>query len=168
MSRLALDRLGGDREDVPAPGRQVEKEAPRDQIASVAIVTGGAEQIVKMHGAPGEIGPWEAHVALALVPGVVDYDECSLTIASLPAPGDAAVPRPVAIPSRHAIEKVPLAIRNGRMAENRKQVFVEALQCFIDRLPWRANEMRRDALPPSVELALMKEPQTRGGARCSR
>ena len=37
MSRPAIDRLARNREDVPAPGRQVEIEARRDQIAAVTI-----------------------------------------------------------------------------------------------------------------------------------
>src|SRR5882672_6811929 len=139
-------RKGGDREDVAAPWRQVEVETRRDQIVPIAIVLGGTQQVRKAHGASGQIGPWETDVALASVSGIVDRDECSLAAAPLPAPGDAAVPRPVAIPSRHAVEEAPLAVQDGRTAENCEQIFVEPPQSFINGFPRRPDQVRRDTL----------------------
>src|SRR5260221_1313273 len=139
-------RKGGDREDVATPWRQVEVETRRDQIVPIAIVVGGTQQIFETHGAVGQIRPWETDVALALVPGIVDRDECPLAAAPLPAPGDAAVARPVAVPSRHAVEEAPLAVQDGRTAEDCQQIFVEPPQSFINGFPRGPDQLSRDTL----------------------
>ena len=92
--------------------------------------------------------------------GVVDGDQYPLAATTrLPAPNDKAIPRPVTVPGLRTLKQTPLAIHDGRTAQNRKQILVEQLQHFIDRLMRRTNQVRRDAFSPPLELTLVKEPQ---------
>src|SRR6267378_6451956 len=130
-------------------------------MTAIAIVAGGPRQILEAHRMAAQLGKREPHVALALVPGVVDGDQALLAVPSLPGPGDEAVRRPAAVPRRHAVEQAPLAVANDRLPEHGQEAVVELLQRGVDRLQGRAYQVRRDALPAAFELPLMKEPQTR-------
>src|SRR5262249_485749 len=54
------------------PTGEVEKESARAELASVAIVAGGAHEVFERDGAGGEGGKQWGYAALALMVGVVD------------------------------------------------------------------------------------------------
>ena len=93
--------------------------------------------------------------------GIVDGDQSSLAIGSLPTPSDEAVGSPVAIPGRRAIDEAPSSVPNGRLPEHRKKTVVELLQQFLSGLDRRTDQVRRDVLASTLELSLMEEPQAR-------
>src|SRR4030095_12521062 len=152
-------------EHVVAPWRECEIQPLRDEVIPVPVEGGRAHQILEPHGATGLVGERETDVALALVPCIVDGGQSPLALASLPAPCDEAVRRPVAIPCPHAVEQAPLAVSNGRLSEYREEAVVEPLPCLIEGLYRRPHQVRRDALHPPLELPLMEESQDRGQER---
>src|SRR5262249_45594775 len=76
--------------------------------------------------------------------------------------GQEAIPCPVAIPGRHALQQLPTAVADCRLTQDAEQFIVELPYCLIDGFVWAAAKMRRDAFLPAVGLSLMKEPQARG------
>jgi hypothetical protein len=73
-------------EHVVSPGRHVEVEASGREVASVAIVAARTHQVLEAQRVSGQVGKREPYVALALVPGVVDGDQPSLAVPTLPTP----------------------------------------------------------------------------------
>src|SRR5262245_11275599 len=100
-------------------------------------------------------------MALALVRRIVHRDEQALSNCTLPRKRYVAIPCPVSFPRRHTFEQLPLAVANDRLSKHRKQPVVKLSQPLVDGFFGRANQMRRDALRPAVELTLMEKPQTR-------
>src|SRR5215510_1928476 len=96
-------------EDVVGPRRHVEVEASREELAAVAVVARGAHHVCEPHHASRVIREWKAHVALALVVGIVHDDEPPI-FAVLPRPDDEAIPGVVAPPRRSAFQELPLAV----------------------------------------------------------
>lgn len=75
-----------------------------------------------------EVGKREPEVALALVRRVVDRDHQALAVVATPRPGDEAIPRPVTLPGRAALEEHPLAVTQCWLEQNGQQHFVKTGQ----------------------------------------
>ena len=125
----------------------------------VSIETGGAHQIFEAQRPIAAILRRQPNVTLALVRRVVDGHKPAVDSRARPEPGDETVRRPVAIPGGRAFEQPPVAVANGRIAEQRQQPVIEPLQLAIGRFDRRADEVRRNALAAAFELTLVEEPQ---------
>jgi hypothetical protein len=69
---------------VIAPGRQVEVKSTPHELVAIAIVDGGACQVLKSDRAPRKVLKRKMNVTLTLVPGIVDRDKPPLAIVSFP------------------------------------------------------------------------------------
>ena len=65
-------------------------------------------------------GKQRAHVALALVAGIVDGDQQLLAVPGV-GPGQEVIPRSVAVPGRHAFQQGPVAFPHSRLSEHRQE-----------------------------------------------
>ncbi len=102
-----------EREDVRAPRWLVQVESPRLQVVAVPLVGGVTEQILSRHCAVAEVCKRQPHVALALVGRVVHRHQQPLATGALPGKGQEAIPRPVALPGRSALEQLPFAVAHA-------------------------------------------------------
>src|SRR5262245_1543286 len=114
---------GRDFEGVATPRREIEVEAAHE-LSAVTVISCGAEQVAQGNGLPRNLGPGQADIALALVVCIVDRDEHALAVKSLPAPDDARIPGPVALPGRHALEQTPRSVEGG-MVKGTQQIPIE-------------------------------------------
>src|SRR5262249_43190988 len=90
---------------------------------------------------------------------IVHRHQQPLSILPLPGTGQETIPRPVALPGRHAFKQLPLTVAYNWLAQHGQQSVVELFQSLVDWFLWTTNQMRRDAFLASRELSLVKESQ---------
>ena len=107
----------------------------------------------------------QPHVTLALVGCIVHRHQQPLASGALPRKDQKAIPGPVAVPGRCALEQLPVAVAHDRLTQHGKQPVVKLFQPLVDRFLRTSNQMGRDACPAPLELSLVKETQTGGQER---
>src|SRR5262245_28573265 len=144
-------------EDVIGPRPNIEIEPVRGQILSVAVVDNRTHLVVQAPVFFIQIRPWQRHIALAVVLGIVHDDQSTLAVSSAPGKGNECVPAGVAIPRRMTIQKPPVTFAKDRFLQPGKQQRVELLDLLVHRFLGTAAEMHRDLDLLPLKLAFMEK-----------
>src|SRR5215471_15891502 len=131
-------------EHVTLPGRHIEVESARLQIAAVAIVLRSADEIPQAPIFPDEIGERQPDIALAVMVCIVDADDQAIPACAPPGIGNHILAGSVALPSGRAIQQPPFRLTDERPPQHVEQPFVETLDLGIHPLVRAADEVWRD------------------------
>jgi len=115
-------------EDVIAPWWHVQIKPFTKQFITVALIDGGAHQVLQTNRPPAHLLKRDLQIAFTLISGIVRNNKKRQLSRLVPGKTDEGVPCPVSIPSRLAIEQPPLSVANCRL--------VNAVEQAIIKLPY--------------------------------
>ena len=149
-------------EDIEAPGAEVDVEARVDQGGAVPVVELAAHLIGETPGLAGQTGEGQPQMALPLMIGIVDDDDIAGVVRPVPGISDEVLGGRIAGPGLPRLQERPgtVAKRIVRL-QHRQEPVVEGSDLRIRRLDRPAAQMRRQAHPRALDLALLEEAQTR-------
>src|SRR6516162_6734040 len=100
------------------PGRSVQVQSTRLQIAAISLVDHWLHLILKPPLAASKIGKRQSDIALALIGSVIHRNQPTLIVWTQPPEGNKTIPGPVAFPGGNAFQRLPMTIAKPGLAQH--------------------------------------------------